>query len=68
MAAKTTSLLYFCFKLLHDFWFRHDFELFFDQNGYRQNTNKSVFMHVNYNIINNICNVNLKNRLGNTAD
>ena len=25
------------------------------QNGYRQQTNKSVFMHVNYNIENNIC-------------
>ena len=53
MAAKTTSFLYFCYKLLHDFWFLHDFELinlclmflikitFFDlqiQNGYRQHT------------------------------
>ena len=38
MTAKTTSFLYFCYKLLHDFWFLHDFELinlclmFFDQN------------------------------------
>ena len=38
MVAKTTSFLYFCYKLLHDFWFLHDFGLmnlclmFFDQN------------------------------------
>ena len=37
MAAKTTYFLYFCCKLLHDFWFLHDFELinclmFNDQN------------------------------------
>ena len=38
MAAKTTSFQCFCYKLLHDFWFLHDFELinlclmFFDQN------------------------------------
>ena len=54
MAAKTTSFLYFCYKLLHNFWFLHDFELinlclmFFDQkdlliqNACRQQTNKNV--------------------------
>ena len=38
MAAKTTPFLYFCYELLYDFWFLHDFVLinlclmFFDQN------------------------------------
>ena len=38
MAAKTTSVSYFCYILLHDFWFLHDLELIhlcimlFDQN------------------------------------
>ena len=71
MAARATSFLYFCYRLLHDFWFLRDFELtnlclmFFDQNdlyltfkfkmvtGNRQI--KVFFMHMNYNIINNIC-------------
>ena len=55
MAAKTTSVLYFCYILLHDFMFLHDLELInlclmlFDQNdlqaqnGYRQHTHKSSF-------------------------
>ena len=59
MAAKTESFLYFCYKLLHDFWFLHDFELinlfllFLDQNDLyltfkckmatANTTNKSVF-------------------------
>ena len=71
MASKTTSVLYFCYILLHDFWFLHDLELinlylmFFDQNDLcltfnfkmvTANTHiKAVFMHVNYNVINNIC-------------
>ena len=71
MAAKTTSFLYFCYKLLHDFWFLHNFEwknlcfMFFDQNDlylifkFKMVTpNRQIkvfFMHVNYNIINNIC-------------
>ena len=75
MAAKTTSFLYFCYKLLHDFWFQHDFELinlwlmFFDQNDLyltskckmvTANRQITVFlMHVNYNIINNICSMKI---------
>ena len=71
MATKTTSVLYYCYILLHDFSCLHDLELinlclmFFDQNDlcltfqfkmFTSNTQiKSVFMHVNYNIINNIC-------------
>ena len=63
MAAKTTSVLYFCYILLYDFLFLHDLELtnlclrFFDQNDLNLTFNtqiKAVFMHVNYNIINNI--------------
>ena len=71
MAARTTFLLYFSYKLLQDFWFLRDFKLinlclvFFDQNdlylsfkfkmvtGNRQI--KVFFMYMNYNIINNIC-------------
>ena len=71
MAVKITSVLYFCYILLHDFRFLHDSELinlclmFFDQNDLyltskfkmvTANTQiKAVFMHVNYDIINNIC-------------
>ena len=71
MTAKTTSVLYFCYILLHDFWFLHDLELinlclmFFYENElyltfkFKTVTAatqiKTVFMHVNYNIINNIC-------------
>ena len=71
MAAKTTSVLYFCYISLHDFWFLHDLELinlclmFFDQNDLcftfkfkmvTANTHlKAASMHVNYNVINNIC-------------
>ena len=71
MAAKTKSFLYFRYKLLHNFWFLHDFELinlylmFFDKNDLyltfifkmaTTNTQiKTFFMHVNFNIINNIC-------------
>ena len=60
----------FCYILLQDFWFLHDLELiilclmFFDQNDLYlifnfkmviANTQmKAVFIHVNYNIINNI--------------
>ena len=71
MAAKTTYFLYFCYKLLHDFCFLHDFVLinlclmFFDQNDlyltfkfYMVTANtgiKAFFMQVNYNIINNFC-------------
>ena len=71
MAAKTTSFLYFCYKLLHDFWLLHDFVLInlclmcVDQNDlyltfkFKMVTTKRqikvFFMHVNYNIINNIC-------------
>ena len=71
MAAKTKSVLVFCYILLHDFWFLDDLELvnlclmFSDQNDLcltfkfkmiTANTHmKSVFMHVNYNVINNIC-------------
>ena len=71
MAAKTTSVLYFCYILLHDFWFLHDLELiilcliFFDQNDlcltfkFKMITAdthiKTVFLHVNYNVRNNIC-------------
>ena len=67
MASKTTSFLFLCYKLLYDFWFLHDFELItlclmisrskghlLDlkiQNDYRQHTNKSVFLQLNYNII-----------------
>ena len=63
LAAKTTSFLYFCYTLLHDFWFLHDLELinlclmFFDQSDLyltflfktvTANTQiKAVFMHVN---------------------
>ena len=70
MAARTTSFLYF-YKLLHDFWFLRDFKLinlclmFFDQNNlyltfkFKMVTaNRQIkvfFMHMNYNIINNIC-------------
>ena len=59
MAAKTTSFLYFCYKLLPYFWILHDFELinlcfmFFDQNDFYftfkfkmvsvNTTNKNVF-------------------------
>ena len=85
MAAKTISVLYFCYILSHNFWYLHDLELinlclmFFDQNDLcltfkfkmvNANTNKTaVFMHVNYNIINNICLMKkMKNRLRNTAD
>ena len=71
MAAKTTSILYFCYILLHHFWFLNDLDLinlcvmFFYQNdlhltfkiemvtAYTQI--KAVFMHVSYNIMNNIC-------------
>ena len=71
MAAKTTSVLYFCYILLHDFWFLYNLKLinlclmFFDQHylcltfKYKMvaaNTHiKAVYLHVNYNIINNIC-------------
>ena len=71
MAAKTTFFLYFWYKLLHDFWFLYDFELrnlclmFFDQNDLyltfkfkmvtANRQMKVFFMHMNYNIINNIC-------------
>ena len=71
MAAKKTSVLYFCYILLHDFWFLRVLELinlclmFFDQNDLdltfkfkmvTTNTQrKTVFMHVSYNIIDNIC-------------
>ena len=64
MATNTISFLYFCYKLLHDFWFVHDFELinlclmFFDQNDLyltfkfkmvTTNTQiKAFYMHVNY--------------------
>ena len=85
MAAKAKSFLYFCYKLLHDYWFLHDFELinlclmFFNKNDFyltfkfkmvTTNTRiKAFFMHVNYNIINNICLMDIwKNRLHNTAD
>ena len=56
MVGKTTSVLYFCYILLQDSWFLHDLELtnlflmFFDNTQI-----KVVFMHVNFNIINNIC-------------
>ena len=76
MTAKTTSVLYFCYILLHDFWFLHDLELtnlclmFFDQNDLcltfkfkmvTANTHiKAVFMHVNYNVINSICLVSMR--------
>ena len=59
MAAKTTTFLYFCYKLLPYFWILHDFELinlrlmFFDQNHFyftfkfkmvsANTTNKNVF-------------------------
>ena len=71
MAAKTRSVLYFCDILLHDFRFLHDLVLinlclmFFDQNDLcltfkfkmvTANTHiKAVFMHVNYNVMSNIC-------------
>ena len=71
MAAETTSVLYMCYILFHDFWFLHDLKLinlclmFFDQNDLcltfkfkmvTANTHiEAVFMHVNYNVINNIC-------------
>ena len=66
MAAKTTYILYFCYILLHDFWFLHDLELinlclmFFEQNDLclmvTANTHlKAVFMHENDNVINNMC-------------
>ena len=71
MAAKTTSFLYFCYELLHDLWFLHDFVLinlglmFFDQNDLyltlkfkmvTANTQlKAFFMYVNYNIIKQHC-------------
>ena len=71
MAAKTTSVLYFCYIFLQDFWFLHDLELinlcliFFDQNDLNlifkikmvtgNTLIKAFFMHVNYNIVNNIC-------------
>ena len=77
MAAKTTSVLYFSFILLHDFWFLHGLELinlclmFLDQNDLcltfkfktvTANTHiKAVFMHVHYNMINNICLIKNKN-------
>ena len=64
MTAKTTPVLYFCYILLHDFWFLYDLELinlclvFFNQNELYltfkfkmviANTQiKAVFMHVNY--------------------
>ena len=71
MAAKTPSFLFFCETLLQDFWFLHDLELinlclmFCDQNELyltfkfkmvTVNTQiKAVFMHVNYDIINEVC-------------
>ena len=67
MAAKTTSVLYFCNTLLHDFWFLHDLELIkscfmlFVQNDlyltykskmFTANTQiKAIFVHVNYDSI-----------------
>ena len=84
MAAKTTCVPNLCYILLHDFWFLQYLKLInlclmffrskwslFDlqiQNCYRRHTHKTVFMHVNYNIINNIClsdiyfKYNLKNK------
>ena len=71
MTTKTKSFIYFCYKLLHDFWFLHDWGLinlclmFFDKNDIyltfkfkMVNTStqiKAFFMHLSYNIINNIC-------------
>ena len=79
MATKTSSVLYFCYMLLHDFRFLHDLELIkllmsydpyltFKFKMFTANTQKrAVFMHVNYNIINNIC-LEEKNRQRYTAD
>ena len=71
MDAKTTSFLYFCYKLLHVSWLLHDFELinvctiFFDQNDLyltfifkmvTANTEMKAFlMLLNYNFMNKIC-------------
>ena len=69
MASKTTYFLYFLLHIIAWFlvsaWFWVDNQQYvfrskwpmFDsqvQNGYHQHTNKSG-MHVNYDIINNIC-------------